>query len=379
MRLTTKMSMNIYLVINRMHGGGAESLFLSYCNELVRRHESEITVVSLFDNDEDATINISDNINYLYLDLKRKPLKGIYRFFENVRIDKPNIIHSWLYLSNLISSLICFFVSGSARLVWHIHHSDISFKNNSFSSFASIYLSALFSWFIRPKIVFVSQKAFDRHKRAMWHIHDGVVIYNAIDLSRLRKTRKSYSNVHDIGLRSLRIGVIGRYDKIKNIPIILESLSVYVNLYDALDINSVYLIGEGMNRDNLELVKIIERYNLVHKIELMGYQNDIQNCYRNLDLVVSMSKDESFGLVQAECLVCGVLCLSTAEADPLNFCSGVLRLESASSEAFIKSMKSLSELSSVDLDRIIKYKRRKIIDDFSLENFTNKLLEIYYE
>ena len=377
--MTADEKKSIYLIINRLSGGGAESLFRTYSRRLIRDNKFKVTLVSLMDDKIVTDIELSESDKYLGLNLKRTPIRGLKEFIQHAKRDKPNVIHSWLYISNLLSSLVIGYASFRPSIVWHVHHSDLTFKNNSLVAYLSIHVSGLISKIVRPKIVFVSEKALKRHKAAGWFIGRSKVIFNAIDYERLNYTRASYSSMAEGSSELRKVGLVGRFDKIKNVPVVLESLSEYFNYSDVGADGRIYLIGEGMNYDNMELTDIIDRYDLSDKVNLLGFQQNVDKWYSELDIIISMSKDESFGLVLAEGLVCGVLCLSTLEADPMEFCSGVLRLENATPQALLDTMKKLSNVSRKDLDSIISERQEYITSRFSFERFSKELFMFYGE
>ena len=67
------------------------------------------------------------------------------------------------------------------------------------------------------------------------------------------------------------------------------------------------MVGSGNDQSNRELSKLISKYDLEHNISLLGVRNDIPSILSSLDVLVSTSVDEAFGLVQLKLLHVDVL------------------------------------------------------------------------
>lgn len=92
---------------------------------------------------------------------------------------------------------------------------------------------------------------------------------------------------------------VGELNNNKNHHIVLQSL------YRIRNLNFKYLIvGEGPNRD--KLLKIISRYHLENKVELLGYRNDVQDLLQISDVFIFPSYREGLSKSLMEAMAVGL-------------------------------------------------------------------------
>jgi glycosyltransferase involved in cell wall biosynthesis len=121
------------------------------------------------------------------------------------------------------------------------------------------------------------------------------VLYNPFDTKRFYKKENittSYSPV--------RIFYTGRLAEGKNLLRWIEIASKLLNVLPELEFN-IYGDGELKGR----MLDLINQKNLSRKIFLHGFRSDIENVYRENDLLLFLSEFESFGNVVVESILCG--------------------------------------------------------------------------
>jgi glycosyltransferase involved in cell wall biosynthesis len=136
-----------------------------------------------------------------------------------------------------------------------------------------------------------------------------VTIHNGVDMALLSGTRPVTRSDQT---KALRVGVIGHIAPIKGQEdFVRAAAEVAGKLEDARFI----IIGEDKSRDgrNLRaLERLISELGLSHRIELAGWQDDIAHALSTLDIMVSSSRSEPFGLVILEAMAAGVPVIATA-------------------------------------------------------------------
>ena len=120
-------------------------------------------------------------------------------------------------------------------------------------------------------------------------------VYSVIDRnSALQSFNKKITD------ESFIIGMLSRFDRIKNIPYAIKNLSDYLKNHD-----NVFLVigGEGEERGNIE--RTISKYKLQNKVILLGFISDIKRFFLLINIYLSTSIGEAFGFSTAEAMKYG--------------------------------------------------------------------------
>jgi anaerobic magnesium-protoporphyrin IX monomethyl ester cyclase len=126
-------------------------------------------------------------------------------------------------------------------------------------------------------------------------IHIDNEIYNDIDRnSALQTFNKKISN------ESFVIGMLSRFDRIKNIPYAIRSLSDYLRSRD-----DVFLLIGGDGEGRWEIESAISEYNLQDKVILLGFINDNRRFFLLIDIYLNTSLGEAFGFSTVEAMKYG--------------------------------------------------------------------------
>ena len=104
------------------------------------------------------------------------------------------------------------------------------------------------------------------------------------------------------------MGYAGRYAKQKNIPTLLFSFSKITKIHDDI---YLFMAGNGINKKNKRLNKLIYDYKLEDRVILLDQQKNLLNFYNGIDLLVLASHSESFSNVLAEAMLCSTPVLSS--------------------------------------------------------------------
>jgi len=99
---------------------------------------------------------------------------------------------------------------------------------------------------------------------------------------------------------SFIIGMLSRFDRIKNIPYAIRNLSDYLKNSD-----DVFLVIGGDGEGLREIERAISRYNLQDKVTLLGFVNDNKRFFLSIDIYLSTSLGEAFGYSTVEAMKYG--------------------------------------------------------------------------
>lgn len=305
-----------------MTRGGAEVQL----KNIIKFHDrkSEIIVISLISKKEIGVEIESLGINVYSLNLKNifhlpaGLIKFIYLFIKF----KPDIVHSWMYHSNLFSSFFCKLFRVK-NIIWSIHQYDTSRKFNSYLTLFVIKLGAYLSSIVPDKIICVSEEVKLSHVKFGYCEKKILVISNGIDTNLFTFNNKNRFNIRKelkIDYDSFLIGFFARFHPIKGHFNFLNS----IKLLEQSNINNsftILLVGLNCDVNNLSLMSEIKKLNLKSRIILLGQRSDIHNLFSALDLFVSASENEAFSISLAEALSSGIISVSTKQGDPSNLLS----------------------------------------------------------
>jgi len=105
------------------------------------------------------------------------------------------------------------------------------------------------------------------------------------------------------------VGAVGRLHPSKGMDVLISAFRAGAPADAAL-----VILGEGPQRSALERLRAGDS-----RIHLVGYRPVVQDCLQDLDLFISPSREESFGLAIIEAMSTGVPIIATAAEGPGEF------------------------------------------------------------
>jgi glycosyltransferase involved in cell wall biosynthesis len=137
------------------------------------------------------------------------------------------------------------------------------------------------------------------------------LIHNGIDVERFAKGRESISSRETRVDQKLRVGMIGHLAPIKGQEDFIRAAAFVCERRDHVEF---IIAGEdksrgGENRRRLE--KLIDELGLNQRVSLVGWIDDVAKLLLTLDLFVSPSQSEPFGLSIVEAMAAGVPVVAT--------------------------------------------------------------------
>lgn len=143
------------------------------------------------------------------------------------------------------------------------------------------------------------------------------VVHNGIDTSRFllardRFDRQKFLSDWDLAENSLLIGTVGELSPLKGQPEFLKAAAQVVQHYP----NAYFIIAGRDNSSDKSngamLEDLIGRLRLEQRVRRVQWLEDIAQLYCALDVFVSASHTESFGLAIAEAMACSTAVVATA-------------------------------------------------------------------
>lgn len=142
------------------------------------------------------------------------------------------------------------------------------------------------------------------------------VVTNGVDLRRFEKARDAFEREEaERGTmrRLLRVGIVGELSEVKNQEDFVRAAALLAEEFGASV--EFLIVGDEPARSGVYgawLEKLIVRHQLTERVRLLGRREDVAPFIASLDVLVSASRTESFGMVMAEAAACGVPVIATA-------------------------------------------------------------------
>lgn len=310
-----KKTMKILHVITGLNDGGAEGVLNRIC--LFDTGKGFVHhVVCLSGVGKYSAVLESAGIKVYHLRIKsfRNFLSAIWKF-KRVLIDiNPDVIQTWMYHSDLFGGIFGR-LFGCETVIWNIRQTELSSAYVKKSTIWLAKFAALLSHIVPLKTICCGDRSKSFHVQFGYDESKMIVIGNGLNLNstgeilsidQIRRDREDLT----IGPREFAIGMVGRFDPVKNHRGLLEALSELRHLSFKL-----LLIGEGLSSENQELCEWIMQNNLSKKVLLMGQRADVFRHYQLMDIHVLPSHSEGFPNVVIEAMAVGTPCIVTDAGD----------------------------------------------------------------
>lgn len=238
----------------------------------------------------------------------------LLRLIRVVRREKPDILHGYLPVPNLLTVLLKPLLP-NILMVWGVRASNVD--------------SSQYDYFTR--LVFMAERFFSRfadliivnsHAGKTYHIEHGfpeskmVVIPNGIDTERFcpnPDTRLKVRSEWGINNNEKLIGLVGRIDPMKDHATFLRAAAML--LKERGDVRFV-CIGDGPEPYKSRMKQLSIELGLKDKLVWAGARSDMSDVYNALDIASSSSSyGEGFPNVVGEAMACGVPCVVTDVGD----------------------------------------------------------------
>jgi len=141
-----------------------------------------------------------------------------------------------------------------------------------------------------------------------------VVIHNGVDTARFARPRQDDAPERPETGRKFCVGIIGELAPIKGQESFLRAAAIVSSLRDDVDF---IIAGEDKSRtgENRRLLEsMIDELGLRQCVLITGWADDMVELLRSLDVFVSASRSESFGIAMVEAMAAGVPVVATMTA-----------------------------------------------------------------
>jgi len=296
------MKKKVMFVIPSLHGGGAEKVLLDIVSNL--SPEKYHICIVLF---EKKGILLEKVPYYVELiDLRKKNKYSvpalIIRLAKTIRISRPDNLISFMHYSNVISVLAVNLSGIKTNLILTIHtHLSISLLNTSFAKLR-IYLSK--KLFKHADHIVMPSNGIQKMLIKDFNLTDSKkhIIPHPLLLDVI--CQKANEPINDI-FNYKYILMVGRLTEAKGIPVFLKS---YKKICGRVKEKALIL---GTGEEEIHLKKLTKELGIEKRVVFAGFQNNPYKFMKNASIFVLSSLWESFAIVIAEAMACGVPIVST--------------------------------------------------------------------
>ena len=240
--------------------------------------------------------------------------RALWKLARTLRAFQPDLIQSWLYHSDLMSSLVSPWV-GKPPVVWNLRHATLDSKHDGRST---LWTAKVCAWLSRtsPARILVNTVS-GRRVHAEYGYDDSKlnVVPNGFDLDRFCPSptaRVELRTALGLPAQTPLIGLVARFSDLKGQALFIRAMSQVATRLPEVQF---VLCGTNITRENKTLVGWVAQSGCAERFHLLGERLDVERIHAALDLEVSASTSEAFSNSIGESLCCGVPCVVTDVGD----------------------------------------------------------------
>jgi glycosyltransferase involved in cell wall biosynthesis len=308
--------MRILHIINGLSVGGAEMMLYKLLATMDRQRF--VPVVIALTGQGPLTARIAElgvPVVSVGFSLGVSAPRAAQRFRRAVRRLRVDLVQGWQYYGNLAAGLAQLWLPRRVPVVWNIRHSITDLADEKRMTVAAVKLGARLCH-RTERIIYAARTSAQQHEALGYRADKRIVLPNGFDTQRFAPSDEARRRLrHDLGLApsTLLIGKIARYHPMKDHAGFLQAAHQLAPAQP--DVHFV-LAGDGVDRSNAALRRLIEAYGLAGRVHLLGRRDDVQDVVAGLDVLTSAAAyGEAFPNVLGEAMACGVPCVATDVGD----------------------------------------------------------------
>ena len=291
----------VHVITNFAGVGGAEMMLarLIQCTEQQYKH----VIIALMKTSEVYQRTLDCCQSYYALQWNGLNTLGtIQKLRGLLKQLQPKTVQCWMYHANVLTSLSMLGLAQKPNVVWGIHHSLASPKDESISTKIALGLSKILSQ-QASAIIYCAHSSMQQHQVFGFKNANSQVIANGVFLDKFQPNPQ----LHEPTV----IGFAGRYHIAKGYPYLFETMGLLK------DKNIIFKIaGNGASIDNPDVKALFHQYQLdAQKVHLLGQISDMPAFYQSIDAFLMTSITEGFPNVLVEAMASGLPCISTDVGD----------------------------------------------------------------
>jgi len=300
--------------------------------------------------------------------------QALWRLRRIVKALRPDLLQGWMYHGNLAASL----AGSKAPTLWNVRQSlyDLS-RERRLTRFV-IKIGARMS----PRaaaILYNSRVSAQQHQALGFSASNAVVIPNGFDVSAFRpdpavraRTRAALGFIDE----QVLIALVARYHPMKDHANFLKAAALLSRGHPE---TRFVMAGSGVDRNNRDLMSVIDELGLSAKVFLLGERRDMPALLPAFDIASCASAwGEGFPNVVGEAMACGVPCVVTDVGDCAEIVGETGRVVPARDpSALAQGWSELIEMGAEQRRQLGLAARQRVMAKYSLDTVAREYEALY--
>lgn len=367
--------MKVVHVITGLRGAGAQYVLYRLLERLDPRYQSEVISLYNYGVIGDMVRDLGVPVTPMNMGHGIFGARDVVRLSHMLRERKPDVVHTWMHLSNLIGGVAAR-MAGIRSILWAIH-GDLDVRYTRWSARMAGHACVPLAGFVPRHIVCVSHVARENHIHQGYPADRTTVIPNGFDTQRFRPNADARRRIREecrIDQSTPVVGMLARFREKKRHE---DFIKVAKAVHAQRPKTRFLMSGGDVDPGNAQIAGWIKEAGLEDAIALLGERKDMPDLLNALDVLVSPSIGEGFPLVVGEAMSAGVPCVGTNVGDTAYLIGdGGITTEPYDIAGMAGSV--LRILSSTEESRAFSQKARsRIMDNFDLDGITRQYELVY--
>ncbi len=278
---------------------------------------------------------------------------------------QPQTVQCWMYHANALTSLSVIGLAKKPKVVWGIHHSLASPKDESISTKIALSLSKILSK--QPNsIIYCAHSSLEQHQAFGIQNPNSQVIANGVFLDKFQPNPELH--------QPTVIGFAGRYHSAKGYPYLFETMGLLK------DENIIFKIaGSGASLDNADVKALFEQHQLdAEKVHLLDQISDMPAFYQSIDAFLMTSITEGFPNVLVEAMASGLPCISTDVGDAQYIVQNLGSIvPPRNAQALADTILAYVQKTEAEKQALKQAARERVEQNFSIETVSGQYMQVW--
>ncbi|ENU38340.1 glycosyltransferase [Acinetobacter johnsonii] len=354
----------VHVITNFAGVGGAEMMLarLIQCTE----HQYEHVIIALMKTSEVYQRTLDCCQSYYALQWNGLNTLGtIQKLRGLLKQLQPKTVQCWMYHANVLTSLSMLGLAQKPNVVWGIHHSLASPKDESISTKIALGLSKILSQ-QASAIIYCAHSSMQQHQAFGFKNGNSQVIANGVFLDKFQPNLQLKEPTV--------IGFAGRYHTAKGYPYLFETMGLLK------DKNIIFKIaGSGASLENPEVKALFELHQLdARKVHLLDQISDMPAFYQSIDVFLMTSITEGFPNVLVEAMASGLPCISTDVGDTKYIVQDLGRIvPPRNAQALAQAILKYVQQSNDEKLQLKQAVRERVEAYFSIEQVSRQYMQVW--
>ena len=278
---------------------------------------------------------------------------------------QPATVQCWMYHANALTSLSVIGLAKKPKVVWGIHHSLASPKEESISTKIALGLSKILSK--QPdSIIYCAHSSMQQHQAFGFKNGNSQVIANGVFLDKFQPNPQLHEPIV--------IGFAGRYHTAKGYPYLFETMGLLK------DQDIIFKIaGSGASLENPEVKALFDQYQLdSQKVHLLDQISDMPAFYQSIDAFLMTSITEGFPNVLVEAMASGLPCISTDVGDAKYIVQDLGAIvPPRNAHALAEEILAYVQKTEAEKHALKQATRERVEQNFSIETVSGQYMQVW--